>query len=51
VLCCAAGQYVLLYDGVGRVTTAGDAAVTATAPNRLQLQITPKDGEQLLKKE
>lgn len=45
MLCCAAGQYVLLYDGVGRVTTAGDAVVTDSTPNRLQLQITPKDGE------
>lgn len=35
---------MLLYDGTGNVTVGGDAAITASAPGRLDLQLTPASG-------
>uniref|UniRef100_A0A383V7X4 Uncharacterized protein n=1 Tax=Tetradesmus obliquus TaxID=3088 RepID=A0A383V7X4_TETOB len=35
----AAGKYVLLYSGDGKVTLEGDASVTAEGPGRLELSI------------
>lgn len=40
----AAGKYVLLYNGQGKILLDGDATMTWQAPGRIGLTLTPANG-------